>query len=151
MLFAEKLGQGQDDHVVTQDEWDTLVSFATADRVSLARRLRKGMSTRTLEALDRARTINLSLLANHGLLDQEAWESARAKGRTGGSLSDLFVRYLRIIRIAQRIWDTETAEQWIVRPNKALQGEIPITLLDTDQGAQAVEALLSQIEHGIPS
>ena len=150
-MFAIKKDGAIDDVAVSDDEWETLLSFASADRVSLARRLRHGMSTRTLEALDRARTINLALLANHGLLDATAWESAKAQGRTGRALSDLFVRYLRISKIAKRIWDDETAEKWLVRPNSALQGEIPITLLDSDQGAQAVEVLLAQIEHGIPS
>ena len=35
--------------------------------------------------------------------------------------------------------------------NRALNGEIPVHLLDTDVGARQVEDLLGRIEHGVVS
>jgi uncharacterized protein (DUF2384 family) len=37
---------------------------------------------------------------------------------------------------------------WLQRPNRALNGELPIRLLDTDIGARQVEDILGKIEHG---
>ena len=45
----------------------------------------------------------------------------------------------------------EKAAMWLSRPNRALNGELPIRLLDTDVGARQVEDLLGRIEHGVVS
>jgi uncharacterized protein (DUF2384 family) len=43
----------------------------------------------------------------------------------------------------------EAAVKWLRRPQRALGGEIPLTLLDTDAGALAVERLLGRIEDAV--
>ena len=45
----------------------------------------------------------------------------------------------------------DKATTWLQRPNRALNGERPIQLLDTDLGARQVEDVLGRIEHGIAS
>lgn len=151
MLFARNQSAWADDGVVLEEEWSTLRSSARADRVKLARRLRAGMSVRALEALDKAKRINLALLSDHGLMSVSDWDSAVKRGRTEGRLSEVVLRYLRIHAIATEIWGAEKAADWLQRANRALDGETPISLIDSDQGAQAVEALLGQIEHGLHS
>lgn len=47
--------------------------------------------------------------------------------------------------------DREKAAHWLTTPNRALGGEIPITLLDTSAGAHEVEAVLDRIEYGVYS
>lgn len=151
MLFATDMNGGADDGVVQEDEWRTLLSHARADRVKLAKRLRTGMSTKALEALDRARRINLRLLKDTGLMSLEDWEAARSKGRTSAVMSEMLARYIRIHAMAVDIWGEDKATVWLQRKTRALDGETPLSLLDTEQGARAVEILLGQIEHGIAS
>jgi uncharacterized protein (DUF2384 family) len=43
----------------------------------------------------------------------------------------------------------EKAGVWLRRPTTALGGECPLLLLDTDEGARAVETLLGPIAHRI--
>ena len=43
----------------------------------------------------------------------------------------------------------EKAQEWLNRCSRALDGETPIAMADTDRGARAVEALLGRIGHGI--
>jgi putative toxin-antitoxin system antitoxin component (TIGR02293 family) len=43
----------------------------------------------------------------------------------------------------------DKAATWLSRPNRALNGEIPIRLLDTDVGARQVEDILGRIEYGV--
>jgi putative toxin-antitoxin system antitoxin component (TIGR02293 family) len=47
--------------------------------------------------------------------------------------------------------DRKKAAHWLTTPNRALGGEIPITLLDTSAGAREVEAVLDRVEYGVYS
>jgi putative toxin-antitoxin system antitoxin component (TIGR02293 family) len=66
--------------------------------------------------------------------------------------SDVVIRTACILAKAMDILgDKEKAAHWIKTPNRALGGEIPITLLDTSAGAHEVEAVLDRIEFGVYS
>lgn len=151
MLFSTAKPQEADDGRVRDEEWRTLMSHARADRVKLARDLRAGMSTKALSALDRARKINLKLLTDNGLVSVEDWQAAVASGRTDSAMSEILVRFIRVQTMATDLWGPDRATIWLQRPNKALDGDTPLSLLDTGPGADAVETLLGQIAHGIPS
>jgi putative toxin-antitoxin system antitoxin component (TIGR02293 family) len=43
----------------------------------------------------------------------------------------------------------DKARRWIVKPSRALGGESPLHLLDTDIGTNAVLDELGRIEHGV--
>ena len=62
-------------------------------------------------------------------------------------------RLYRVARVAARAADvlgsSEKAERWLKKPNPALGDEVPLRILDTDIGAQQVEAVLGRIEHGV--
>ncbi|WP_374452915.1 antitoxin Xre/MbcA/ParS toxin-binding domain-containing protein [Phenylobacterium sp.] len=64
--------------------------------------------------------------------------------------SDRLVRMARLVAAAEEtIGDRDRAMIWLERPNRALEGEAPLSLADTDLGAQGVERLLGQIAHGL--
>jgi uncharacterized protein (DUF2384 family) len=66
--------------------------------------------------------------------------------------SDIVIRTARTLAKAIDILgDREKAAHWLTVPNRALGGEIPITLLDTSAGAHEVETLLDRIEYGVYS
>jgi putative toxin-antitoxin system antitoxin component (TIGR02293 family) len=66
--------------------------------------------------------------------------------------SDLVIRTAGMLAKAiDVLGDRERAAHWLTLPNRALGGEIPITLLDTSAGAREVEALLDRIEYGVYS
>ena len=62
-------------------------------------------------------------------------------------------RLSRLARILAETIDVlgseEKASQWLEAPNRALGGQTPLTLLDTDLGTQQVEEVLGRIQHGI--
>lgn len=64
-------------------------------------------------------------------------------------------RLVRLARVAAQAEETlgaaERAATWLRRPNRALGGEPPLGLLDTDLGAREVEAVLGRLEHGVYS
>jgi len=66
--------------------------------------------------------------------------------------SDMVIRTASTLAKAiDTLGDREKAAHWLTAPNRALGGEIPITLLDTSAGAHEVEALLDRIEYGVYS
>jgi putative toxin-antitoxin system antitoxin component (TIGR02293 family) len=73
--------------------------------------------------------------------------------QTGTLLPDESDRLYRIAHVADQAVSVFGAEDkattWLQRPNVALNGELPIRLLDTDVGTRQVEDLLGRIEHGV--
>ena len=47
--------------------------------------------------------------------------------------------------------DQEKAIVWLGTPNRALGGDRPLDLLDTDMGARMVEDILGRIAYGVYS
>ncbi len=62
-------------------------------------------------------------------------------------------RLYRVARVAGQavtlLGSEEAASAWLRRPNRALGGEPPVRLLDTDIGARQVEDVLGRLEHGV--
>ncbi len=83
--------------------------------------------------------------------------STARKKRAYGELlrsaaSDRLFRVMRVYRTAVAVLETrEAAQAWLHVPNRALRGEKPIDLLDTDVGVIAVERVLERIEHSVYS
>jgi len=46
------------------------------------------------------------------------------------------------------IGDEDQAREWLQRPNRTLQGAMPLDLLGTDAGAELVSDELGRIEYG---
>ena len=60
------------------------------------------------------------------------------------------VRLARAVGRATEVFeDRDAALGWLRRPNRALAGEAPLRLLDTEIGAESVMDLLGRIEHGV--
>ena len=61
-------------------------------------------------------------------------------------------RLARVARVTQRaveaFGDEGQARAWLQRPNRALRGALPLELLGTDAGAEAVTDELGRIEYG---
>lgn len=66
--------------------------------------------------------------------------------------SDRFLRVMRVIAHAYDVFGApDKANTWLRRPNRALKGAVPLLLLDTDGGAEAVDTILDRITHGVYS
>ncbi|MDP2119970.1 MAG: DUF2384 domain-containing protein [Hoeflea sp.] len=64
--------------------------------------------------------------------------------------SDSVRRVVRICETARRVFeDWDRAEGWLRDRCPALNGVIPVTLLESESGARMVEDELLRIEHGI--
>lgn len=65
--------------------------------------------------------------------------------------SDRLFRLVRIGAQATEVLGAENGKRWLHTPNRALGGQRPLELLDTDLGTRQVEEVLGRIEHGVYS
>ena len=74
------------------------------------------------------------------------------KERLSRDESDKLARVARVLAAADDTFGQEaTTDEWLRRPNRALGGTPPITLLDTDGGARLVEQVLGRLAYGVYS
>lgn len=60
------------------------------------------------------------------------------------------VRVARVIERAEAVFeDPNSARVWLKSPNTSLSGQSPMSLLDTELGAESVMDTLGRIEHGV--
>jgi putative toxin-antitoxin system antitoxin component (TIGR02293 family) len=66
--------------------------------------------------------------------------------------SDRTVRLARVLAAARETFgDAGKTSRWLQTPNRALSGERPFDLLDTDAGVRSVEDVLGRIAYGVYS
>jgi len=73
----------------------------------------------------------------------------RRLGRLARHESDRIYRLARIVALAKlSLGDEAAGKRWLLRPNRALGGSVPIQMIDTEPGARAVENVLGRIAYG---
>jgi putative toxin-antitoxin system antitoxin component (TIGR02293 family) len=83
------------------------------------------------------------------LIPDSSWKRA---GKTlGPQASQTTARLDHILELAGRVWGNEKdATEWLNSPHPELEGATPFSLLKTEAGGRAVEALLAALEFGFP-
>ncbi len=113
--------------------------------------VRSGMPAKVLDTLSRCMQVpvrDIQVIA--GI------PPATAARKRGGNetlrpvLSDRLYRIAAVFTLAKHVLESDDrAAQWFQQPNRALRGERPLDLLDTEIGAREVELVLNRLEHGI--
>jgi putative toxin-antitoxin system antitoxin component (TIGR02293 family) len=86
------------------------------------------------------------------IIPHRSLSRARSRGRLSPEQSDRIIRAIRIYTIAHEVFgNREKANRWVRRPNRALAGRTPISLLRTNIGADLVEDVLNRIAYGVYS
>ena len=64
--------------------------------------------------------------------------------------ADRVLRIKRIVEFAERVFaDPVKAHRWLRKPSRALNGAVPIELIETEEGARIVENEIGVIDHGM--
>jgi putative toxin-antitoxin system antitoxin component (TIGR02293 family) len=83
------------------------------------------------------------------LIPDSSWK--RAGQRLGPQASQTTARLMHVLSVAERVWGNEKdATEWLNGPHPELRGATPLSLLKTEAGGRAVEALLGALEFGFP-
>ena len=114
--------------------------------------VRKGLPFRAFEALTRSTELQLKQVSVLIGVPNRTLARRKVAKQLNASESDRLYRVAHVITLARVVLGTlRKAKVWLLRPNRALGGVIPLNLLDTDIGVRQVEEVLGRIEHGIYS
>ena len=112
--------------------------------------VRQGLPSASVDAAIRVTRITKSDLAHALIISEHTLLRRKREGMLSPEESGKLVRFARIVeRTAVVFEDTEVALGWIQSSNSSLGGVTPLSLLDTEMGADVVLDTLGRIEHGV--
>jgi putative toxin-antitoxin system antitoxin component (TIGR02293 family) len=117
--------------------------------------IRKGLPAKALDFISADLSKQqISQAVVYGLIGSgRTLQRKRARNlRLSAMESDRLARLARMmVRAEIALGDGSRSRRWLGQPNRALGGQRPIDLLDSDTGSMAVERVLGRIEHGVYS
>jgi putative toxin-antitoxin system antitoxin component (TIGR02293 family) len=112
--------------------------------------IRKGISSVAVDALAKALRVTQSELAVALGIPERTLIRRKKEGTLTSEESAKVVRLARVIGRAEEVFEgIDAALDWMKSGNAALSGATPLSLLDTDIGAESVTDMLGRIEHGV--
>jgi putative toxin-antitoxin system antitoxin component (TIGR02293 family) len=112
--------------------------------------IRQGIPAAAVDSLLTAIHVSRSDLAKLLGIPERTLARRKREGILNSEESSKLLRVARVVaRAAEVFEDAEAALDWLKAPNAALQRRTPLSLLDTDIGAESVLDTLGRIEHGV--
>lgn len=127
-------------------------TFAAEPRSTLdwVAAVRRGIAAGAVDALTSAVGLTQAELAAALGISPRTLVRRKKEGVLSSEESAKLLRLARVAVRAQEVFeDRAPAFDWLMSPNTALAGATPLSLLDTDIGAEAVFDTLGRIEHGV--
>ncbi len=117
---------------------------------NLKQQIREGLPFSVLESVTARFALNPEEVASALDLSPPTPALLEKGRRLRPADSDRLFRLVRILAETADVLGSEAkASRWLQAPNRALGGQTPLSLLDTDPGTQQVEEVLGRIEHGV--
>jgi putative toxin-antitoxin system antitoxin component (TIGR02293 family) len=115
----------------------------------LMKAVRLGLPTAALDSFLEQTRFPFHSIENH-VVARRTFKRRQSEARPlDQGESDRLVRLAGLVARAEETFGAEKAHAWLVRENRTLGGQTPLSLADTDQGVRRVETLLGRIGHGI--
>jgi putative toxin-antitoxin system antitoxin component (TIGR02293 family) len=112
--------------------------------------IRRGISSAAVDAVTRTLRVTQAELAAALGIPERTLARRKKEGTLNSDESARLVRLARVVERAEAVFeDLDAALNWLKSPNAALAGVIPLSLMDTDIGAESVLDTLGRIEHGV--
>lgn len=114
--------------------------------------VRRGLPVRALDHLAQLLRVDRAELARVlGVSLRTLQRKAGESERLDVAVSDRLARVRRILDLATDVLGEQAkGAHWLTSRSRALGGEVPLHMLDTDMGTQRVQQELYQIEFGFP-
>ena len=117
--------------------------------IDLQAAIREGFPQNVIGELMEAAGLSIKELAACLDLSARSLQRRRREGRLARYESDRIYRLARIVALAKSsLGGRDTATRWLKRPNRALGGKAPLSVIDTELGARVVENVLGRIAFG---
>lgn len=112
--------------------------------------VRRGLPARAVAAIARAVELTQSELSETLAIPERTLIRRKKEGTLSAEESAKLLRLARVMQRAVEVFeDRANALHWLKSANHALGDVTPLSLLDTDLGAELVLDTLGRIEHGV--
>ena len=112
--------------------------------------VRQGLSSAAVESIAGTIRVTQPELARALGIPERTLARRKREGTLTSEESAKLVRLARVVtRAAETFEGLEAALDWLKSPNAAMSGATPLSLLDTDIGAESVLDTLGRIAHGV--
>ena len=112
--------------------------------------IRRGIPAAAVEALTKTIKVSHAELARALGIPERTLARRKREGTLSSEESAKLLRLARAVGRANEVFeDHEAALHWLKAPNSALSGASPLSVLDTEIGAESVMDTLGRIEHGV--
>lgn len=113
--------------------------------------IRHGLPSTSLEAVSKSMDLSaLATVESLGLAKRTLARRLQEKQTLTAEESERIVRLARVLAQATAVLGhIEKARRWLQKPNRACGGNVPLSLLDTDIGTNAVLEELGRIDYGV--
>jgi putative toxin-antitoxin system antitoxin component (TIGR02293 family) len=121
------------------------------NNLELVTSIREGIAYASYEALAKQCYLTTEEAVASLLIPRRTLARRKSAGRLDVASGERVVRLARIAGRALEVFanDRDTANQWLRAPLVALNGATPLSLVDTDIGAQEVLDVLGRLEAGV--
>ncbi len=124
-----------------------ITPFSLLDWVGV---IRRGIPSSAINSLTKFTRIPQTDLATALGIPARTLARRKREGKLNTEESAKVVRLARVIERAEEVFeDFDAAIDWLKSANVSLDGNTPLSLLDTDVGAESVTDTLGRIEHGV--
>ena len=112
--------------------------------------IRRGISSSAVDSLTKFTHISQAELSAALGIPERTLARRKREGTLNSEESAKLVRLARVIARAEEVFeDFDAAIDWLKSANSSLSGATPLSLMDTDIGAESVRDTLGRIEHGV--
>lgn len=112
--------------------------------------IRQGIPSAAVDSLAKVIRISQAELAAALAIPDRTLARRKKEGVLNSEESAKVLRLARVVERAETVFeDQDAALDWLKSPNAALAGATPLSLVDTDIGAESVMDTLGRIEHGV--
>ena len=112
--------------------------------------IRRGIPAAAVDALTRLTHLSQAELAAAVGIPERTLARRKREGKFNSEESSRLIRLARVVARGEEVFeDLDATIDWLKSTNASLGGTTPLSLLDTDIGAEGVMDTLGRIEHGV--
>jgi len=128
-----------------------MLGLPADDTLQIVRQVRAGFSFSRLARFQKTTELPWETIARFVAIPQRTITRRQGQGRLQPDESDRLWRASTIFDMTVDLFggDVAAARQWLLAPQKGLDGAIPLEFASTEVGAREVENLIGRLEHGV--
>jgi putative toxin-antitoxin system antitoxin component (TIGR02293 family) len=129
----------------------TLLGLHTFDLPQLLRAIERGLPFQAIERLHRSVGLEVEEIARLVQIPRRTLTRRRQEGRFLPVESDRLVAAARLLGKTLDLFEgnPDAAKRWLLAPQTALGGAVPLEIAKTKVGAREVETVIDRLEQGI--